>query len=531
MKLKDTFNNSEYEIQLKAPILHIMLYVLVVIASLTMVSSLISGLVIGASLLGLWDLVLIICLISLRRGNYKVSALGLIYSMMVILIAARFANGFDGEHSFANTALTGIVLIIVATVFSPQKKHLFIVTGVSTLYFIVFVSWVYFASLFTEHSAGFLQQMTSGIAIYLVVSILAIVLRIIIDLILKEALFRIDETQKSAKKMSDLASEASVKLQLAQSMENQAKETVVAVQEIESSAGDVTDRMGSLTKQFESSKSSLQMIANDMVDLDSIALDQSEKISETSSALEEMVASISSIINIIEVKITSVHRLKKSAQDGTSVMKNTATSFNQVRDHIDNVKEMVSIIANISSQTNLLAMNAAIEAAHAGDAGKGFAVVADEVRKLAENSSQSSKKVGETLVHLIKAIDETGLNVSNSGESFSTIEIEVEEVDSAMEEIRQSILELSAGSDQILSATTMLNELTSKVIAAVNDVKENEHNTSENISNLGEFIFSLSDSMSGISEGSSVIHKATLGLSDKCNVINDYVQDFSTKLK
>lgn len=530
MKLKQRYKESDYETQLKAPILHTMIYVLFILTTLTMISSLISKLYAGSALLGLWDAILILCLISNRKGFYKKAALGVVYSMAVILIAARFANGFDGEHSLANTALTGIVIIVVASLFAPKKTHLYIVTAITGIYFVSFVSWIYTAQLYTEHSAGFIQQMTSGLAIYILVAVFSLLLRIIMDKVLDEALFRIEETGIAVKKMSDLNKEASEKLQLAQSMDDQAQETVVAIKEIESLASNVNSQMDDLSKRYESSKDSLQKIEGHMQTLDSITEEQSTKISDTGSSLEEMVSSIRNINTVLEVKSKSVHLLKQSAQEGTTVMKNTSKSFDQVRTHIESVKEMVSIITDLSSQTNLLAMNAAIEAAHAGDSGKGFAVVAAEVRKLAETSSESAKKVGETLIHLINAVEAAGTNVMNSGKTFSAIDTGVDMVSNTMDEIQQSILELSTGSDHILTATALLKELTDRVLESLNNVSENEKISAENVMSLGDFINSLSGNMTGIFQGSSVIHVASKGLSGKCNDINDYVKTFSSKL-
>jgi methyl-accepting chemotaxis protein len=531
MKLKNVYKSSEYEIQLKAPILQIVLYVLISAASLTVVSSFLNGLYIGSALLGVLDGFLLYSLFMNRRGQYKRAAISAIYSLTIIIIAARFANGYDGEHSIANAALTGSIIILLATIFSPQKIHLYIITGVASLYFVVFIAWVYMGKMFSEFSAGFFQQLTSSVAIFPVIAVLAVLLRKIMDKVLNEALLRIEESKRVANKMTDLAGEASEKLHLAQSMDDQAMETVSVVKEIETYAEDVTHQMQNLTSRYESSTSSLKTIAKNMQSLDRIALDQSEKISETGAALEEMVASIKSVLNVIQVKSSSVQQLRDSAEQGVLVINSTANSFNQVRGHIDNVREMVSIIAGISRQTNLLSMNAAIEAAHAGDAGKGFAVVADEVRKLAESSSLNSKKVNETLNQLIASIEDTGTNVVNSGETFSSIGSEIEQVSLAIDEIRESIIELSSGSDEILSTTSVLNELTTEVINAVKDVKENESNTSVDVASLGEFMVSLAASMSKISKGSSVIHKTSLGLSEKCNIINDYVQDFSGKLE
>ena len=205
MKFKDIYENSEYEIQLKAPILQIVLYVVFSAATLTVISSVINGLYAGSALLAILDGCLVYSLFLNRRGQYNKASISTIYPLTIIIIAARFANGYDGEHSIANAALTGTIIILLATVFSPKKIHIYIITGIASLYFVVFILWVFAGGLFTEHSAGFLQQITSPIAIFPIVAILAVRLRKIMDKVLTEALIQIEESSRYAEKNDSIS--------------------------------------------------------------------------------------------------------------------------------------------------------------------------------------------------------------------------------------------------------------------------------------------------------------------------------------
>ena len=128
--------------------------------------------------------------------------------------------------------------------------------------------------------------------------------------------------------------------------------------------------------------------------------------------------------------------------------------------------EINSVMENIASQTNLLSMNAAIEAAHAGEAGKGFAVVADEIRKLAENSGEQSKTISAVLKKIKASIDTITKSTGIVLERFETITKDVETVSNQEAQIRSAMEEQETGSRQILEAVGQLNSVTGQVKTA-----------------------------------------------------------------
>lgn len=211
-------------------------------------------------------------------------------------------------------------------------------------------------------------------------------------------------------------------------------------------------------------------------------------MAESSASIEEMVTSIKSVSHIIHSKKRAVETLSKTAQGGEKVLKQTSDSFEQVIDKIESIKKMTSIIGAIAGQTNLLAMNAAIEAAHAGEAGKGFAVVADEVRKLAESSSKNAKEIGGVIKELINAIEQSGYNITETSSSFHEISKEISAVSTAMDEIYTSTGELSVGSEEILKGTARMNDYNSRVTTWVSQVSHDQKIISTNIMEVSQVV-------------------------------------------
>jgi methyl-accepting chemotaxis protein len=158
-----------------------------------------------------------------------------------------------------------------------------------------------------------------------------------------------------------------------------------------------------------------------------------------------------------------VKDLQEASAIGHSGLTEVVTDIKEIARESESLLEINSVMQSIASQTNLLSMNAAIEAAHAGESGRGFAVVADEIRKLAESSSKQSKTIGGVLKKIKSSIDKITKSTDNVMTRFEAIDGGVKTVAQQEHGILNAMEEQSAGSTQIMQAIAQVNDITGQV--------------------------------------------------------------------
>ncbi|EGJ51900.1 methyl-accepting chemotaxis protein [Desulfocurvibacter africanus] len=196
---------------------------------------------------------------------------------------------------------------------------------------------------------------------------------------------------------------------------------------------------------------------------------QRDRTSETATAMEQMNATVLEVAQNASQAADGADQAKKQAQVGAEVVQQVVVSVSRVRDQALSLKEnmgqlgkqaeeigkIMNVIEDIADQTNLLALNAAIEAARAGEAGRGFAVVADEVRKLAEKTMNATKEVGQA----IKAIqDGTRLNIRGMEQAAGAVEESTALADKSGLALKDIVRLVETATDQVRSIATAAEE-------------------------------------------------------------------------
>lgn len=310
-------------------------------------------------------------------------------------------------------------------------------------------------------------------------------------------------------------------------LEAASHETASATVEIMSNIESVKNQSDSQSQALKNTNGVIEASYSKMVNLNENIVAQTSDITESSAAIEEMIGNIGSVSKSTGALADSFSELKDLINEGSTNTKTTTDVIKQIEEKSKSLADANNTIKSISSQTNLLAMNAMIESAHAGEAGKGFAVVADEIRKLAEDSGNQAKAIDENIKDITNLILESGKLSELSMQSFDSIDNQVNTVDPLVMQISNAMEEQTGGSSQILEALTNMKSESVIVDESAKALHEALNNVSSDMNSLNEISHTILGSMDEMATGSKEISQATQNVSDLAFKTKDELDDIN----
>ncbi len=281
-----------------------------------------------------------------------------------------------------------------------------------------------------------------------------------------------------------------------------------ATENISGGLSRIKDGFQGLASDIEDSTTAIEQILGNIDELQNTAQNQASAVTQSSASIEEMVSSIRSISDTANKKTELATDVQGRTEEGSNRIGQTNAMVQEIGADVEKMSEIVNVINSITNQTNLLAMNAAIEAAHAGESGKGFAVVAEEIRNLAESTKENSRTIKETLKDVVERIKLLEDSSNHTAGAFEEIKTGVQDVHASFQEISQAMNEMQSGAQNINEAMQSLTSISLEVKEGTGEMQTGARTINNSMQNVRSVTSDVGEHIAQIEEEGNAIARA-----------------------
>jgi len=336
---------------------------------------------------------------------------------------------------------------------------------------------------------------------------------------------------KVAGMITSLIHESGTMQHIGDDLYNNMAETASAINEITANIESVKRQTLTQAGSVQKTGGAVNNIINKIQRLDREIEVQAKSVAHSSAAVEEMAANITSITQTLEKNNELIKKMYAMTIDGKKGARMANAIVTQIAERSDSLLEASVIIQNIASQTNLLAMNAAIEAAHAGETGKGFAVVADEIRKLAEESNEQGKQIGGALKESIEIIRTMIVAGNGAEQTFDQVYELANQISEQEDFITRSMQEQLTANKDVLGSIKNINATTNTVKVNSSEMLSSSGDVANEMNTLDGLTQVITNSMDEMAAGAVQINNAIVEINNLVQKNRESIEILANKVK
>ncbi|MFP4330417.1 MAG: methyl-accepting chemotaxis protein [Spirochaetaceae bacterium] len=484
-KLQQIYADAGIVVRTKVPQVFVVLLMITLLMVPVIINDFIGGDVANLVIEFLIVITMVTSMVMLFRGHFRfASVVPLVVTTLAVIGLAALIE-VETRHQVYTVAFYMAPPILVSLAISERawQTVLIALVGVVT---VILVSLLRVAP--AVRAAGERGEVTellvASLVIYLILAAIGILVSINNQRALEEIAASAKRTGETLLRIGEVSGDARSYLDTSTSVQKDYEAVQRSVSRIVDQSDRVRENISRLRANLTNALGSVRATTERVVGFHAQVDEQNTVVQESTASVNQMSASLDSVASITAGRKESSERLYDVAQEGIRALEETNRSLETARHEMDALLEINSIVGDIAAQTNLLSMNAAIEAAHAGEAGKGFAVVAEEIRKLATSTAENSQTISQNLKRLMESIRETSGHGARTTEAMNRIAEEVREVSLAFDEITGSTAELSQGGREIMKAMQVLQDSSVEVRDGSDEISREQQGARVEMENI-----------------------------------------------
>ncbi|MCG8454145.1 MAG: methyl-accepting chemotaxis protein [Spirochaetales bacterium] len=425
-------------------------------------------------------------LILLSKGQYPISVILTITSVDVVVMSTLLIEGAEGLYGMDKMALFAIAPVILMSLIATRKSHVLTLALINGALTLVFALAYTFPSLgdrtpFVE----FLSELVVTMSVFTVTTVLLYQIFVTNQTALKEMQNHLKENQHHTETLRSIMNRLLGSMDIGHQLQEQVDRSSSRISTIVAESDRIVDLTKNLEAEMEESTLTVHETCGKIDSLTNEITGQDHALQESSTAMNQMTQSIKTVSHISREKVQAASNLSTLTNTGQKKLLSAQTLFTDILENVSQVSQISEMIDDIASQTNLLAMNAAIEAAHAGEAGRGFAVVAGEIRSMAENTASNASGIARIIHRVVESVRNTNTAVEDTRHAMNEIAQETHTVTQAFQEITTRMNELDFGSEEILKASSQLSAISTAIMTGIQQIQETQNELVQHINKVG----------------------------------------------